>query len=45
MATYEGGAHAYHATMPTDALRHFRDALIEAEEFGLEALKLSLIHI
>ena len=31
METYEGGAHAYHATMPTDALRHFRDALIEAE--------------
>ena len=45
METYEGGAHAYHATMPTDALRHFRDALIEAEEFGLEALKQAQINL
>jgi len=45
METYEGGAHAYHATMPTDALRHFRDALIEAEGFGLEALKAAQIRL
>ena len=45
METYESGAHAYHATMPTDALRHFRDALIEAEEFGLEALKAAQIRL
>ena len=45
METYEAGAHAYHATMPTDALRHFRDALIEAEEFGLEALKQAQIRL
>ena len=45
METYEGGAHAYHATMPTDALRHFRDALIEAEQFGLEALKQAQIDL
>ena len=45
METYEGGAHAYHATMPTDALRHFRDALIEAEGFGLEALKQAQIDL
>lgn len=45
METYEGGAHAYHATMPTDALRHFRDALIEAEAFGLEALKAAQIRL
>ena len=45
METYEGGAHAYHATMPTDALRHFRDALIEAEAFGLEALKKAQIRL
>jgi len=38
METYEGGAHDYNATMPTGALRHCRDALIEAEGFGLEAL-------
>ena len=45
METYEGGAHAYHATMPTDALRHFRDALVEAEGFGLEALKAAQIRL
>ena len=45
METYEGGAHAYHATMPTDALRHFRDALLEAEGFGLEALKQAQIRL
>jgi aspartate aminotransferase-like enzyme len=45
METYEGGAHAYHATMPTDALRHFRDALIEAEAFGLEALKAAQVRL
>ena len=45
METYEGGAHAYHATMPTDALRHFRDALIEAEGFGLQALKQAQIRL
>ncbi|MEK9855267.1 MAG: alanine--glyoxylate aminotransferase family protein [Rhodobiaceae bacterium] len=45
METYEGGAHAYHATMPTDALRHFRDALVEAEAFGLEALKAAQIRL
>ena len=45
METYEGGAHAYHATMPTDALRHFRDALIEAEAFGLEALTAAQIRL
>ena len=31
--------------VPTDALRHFRDALIEAEEFGLEALKQAQIRL
>ena len=45
METYEGGAHAYHATMPTDALRHFRNALLEAEGFGLEALKQAQIRL
>ena len=29
MRAYENGGHAYHATMPTDALRKFRDAMIE----------------
>ena len=36
METYEGGAHAYHATMPTDALVRLRDALVETERYGFE---------
>ena len=39
MAAYEGGGHAYHATMPTDAIKGFRDAMLEAKEIGFEALK------
>lgn len=36
MEAYEGGGHAYHATMPTDALRGFRDAIHETRDFGFE---------
>ena len=39
MQTYENGGHAYHATMPTDALRAFRDTVLETREFGYEQLK------
>ncbi len=39
METYEGGAHAYHSTMPTDALARMRDAMLEAEALGLEHLR------
>jgi aspartate aminotransferase-like enzyme len=39
MEAYEGGGHAYHATMPTDALRAFRDAMQETITFGLDKLK------
>ncbi len=31
------GGHAYHATMPTDALTHLRDAMKETEAFGFDA--------
>lgn len=34
MDAYEGGGHAYHATMPTDALRVFRDTLDETRTDG-----------
>jgi aspartate aminotransferase-like enzyme len=37
MQTYENGGHAYHATMPTDGLRQFRDTLHETGSFGFEA--------
>jgi len=36
MEAYEKGGHAYHATMPTDALRRVRDAMHETETHGLE---------
>lgn len=34
MQAYEQGGHAYHATMPSDALARFRDAMQEAEANG-----------
>ncbi len=36
MQAYENGGHAYHATMPTDALVKFRDVIVEIESIGLE---------
>jgi aspartate aminotransferase-like enzyme len=38
METYEGGGHAYHATMPTDALARVRDAMREIENTGRDKL-------
>lgn len=34
MEAYENGAHAYHATMPTDALAALRDVMRETEAHG-----------
>lgn len=39
MRAFENGGHAYHATMPTDGLRQFRDALLEAKQIGFQELK------
>lgn len=39
MRAYENGGHAYHATMPTDGLKTFRDTLVEAKNIGFAALK------
>jgi len=36
MEAYENGGHAYHATMPTDALRGFRNVMKETESYGFE---------
>ncbi|WP_201634145.1 MULTISPECIES: aminotransferase class V-fold PLP-dependent enzyme [Psychrobacter] len=38
MRAYENGGHAYHATMPTDGLRQFRDTINEAKEVGFDKL-------
>jgi len=39
MAAYEGGAHAYHATMPTDALITFRDVMKDTQSYGFDQAK------
>jgi aspartate aminotransferase-like enzyme len=39
MEAYEAGGHAYHATMPTDAIVGFRDAMAETRAMGFEAAK------
>jgi aspartate aminotransferase-like enzyme len=36
MKAYEGGGHAYHATMPTDGLISFEAAMNETQAFGLK---------
>jgi aspartate aminotransferase-like enzyme len=39
MEAYEDGGHAYHATMPTDALRRFHDVMKETEEYGFDKVR------
>jgi aspartate aminotransferase-like enzyme len=39
MEAYLNGGHAYHATMPTDALRVLRDAMRETKTIGFDTLK------
>ena len=39
MAAYEAGGHAYHATMPTDAIVGFRDAMLETKAMGFAEAK------
>ncbi len=39
MQAYENGGHAYHATMPTDALQRFREVMQETETYGFDKVK------
>lgn len=39
MEAYEKGGHAYHATMPTDALVGFREAMLETRAMGFAEAK------
>ena len=39
MQAYENGGHAYHATLPTDSIKYFRDMMKLAEEVSFEALR------
>jgi aspartate aminotransferase-like enzyme len=45
MQAYENGGHAYHATMPTDALLKFRDTMLETKEYGFEKVKAEQIEL
>ena len=39
MQAYEGGGHAYHATMPTDQLTGLRDVMKETTDYGLDKVR------
>lgn len=41
MVAYENGGHAYHATLPTDALRAFRDTMLETRDYGFAKLRVA----
>ena len=42
---YEKGQHAYHTTMPTDALVRLRDVMRETREWGFPAVKAAQIEL
>ena len=39
MEAYEAGGHAYHATMPTDALTRLREVMQETRAYGFDKVK------
>ncbi len=39
MEAYEGGGHAYHATMPTDALTRLREVMQETRAYGFDKVR------
>jgi aspartate aminotransferase-like enzyme len=39
METYEKGGHAYHATLPTDALTRLRAVMLETQAYGFAKVK------
>jgi aspartate aminotransferase-like enzyme len=45
METYEGGGHAYHTTLPTDALTRTRDVMMETRAYGFGRLRDEQIEI
>lgn len=45
MGAYENGGHAYHATMPTDALLGFRDTIKEVDTFGFAKAKAAQVEL
>jgi aspartate aminotransferase-like enzyme len=45
MIAYENGGHAYHATMPTDAISKFHEAMLEAGTIGFDKLKAAQLEL
>jgi aspartate aminotransferase-like enzyme len=45
METYENGGHAYHATLPTDALSRLRDVMQETRAYGFDKVRLEQIEL
>ena len=45
MKTYEGGAHKYYTTMPTDALTHFYHVMVETEQLGIDKVKAAQLQL
>ena len=45
MQAYENGGHAYHATLPTDSIKYFRDMMQLAEQAGFEYLRARQIEL
>ena len=45
METYEGGGHAYHSTMPTDALVRLREAMAETEAYGYDKVRQEQVNL
>jgi aspartate aminotransferase-like enzyme len=39
METYEKGGHAYHTTLPTDALTRLHEVMMETREYGFEKVR------
>ena len=42
---YEKGQHAYHATMPTDALVRLREVMLETRDYGFEKVRAEQIDL
>ncbi len=45
MESYENGGHAYHATMPTDALTRLREVMVETRSYGFDKVKAEQIEL
>jgi len=45
MEAYENGSHAYHATMPTDALTRLREVMKETQAYGFDKVRAEQIDL